>query len=107
MVKKKIIPSKHKNKKPVKRTSERAEAFIRIFVAIISGIILAIWRYFIIIIGIVNWLIVVFSGKRNQDLAELSEYWNTEMYKYIRYLTFVSNIRPFPFSNVERMSKFG
>ena len=53
-----------------------------------------------------NWFIVVFSGRRNRDLAELSEYWNTERYKFIRYLTFVSNVRPFPFSNVERMSKF-
>jgi hypothetical protein len=39
-------------------------------------------------------------------MAEFSEYWNTELYKYARYLTFVTNDRPFPFSDLERISKF-
>ena len=89
------------------RTSERKEAWFRIIVAIISGIILAVWKVLIVMFTVLNWIIVVFSGKRNKSLAELSEYWNTETYKYIRYLTFVSNKRPFPFSDAERMSKFG
>jgi len=89
-----------------KKVSERKEAWFRIIVGIISGIILGVWRYLILILAIVNWIVVVFSGKRNKDMANLCEYWNTEIYKYIRYLTFVSNERPFPFSNVERMSKF-
>tara|TARA_Y100000310_G_C20661660_1_gene805133 strand:- start:129 stop:410 length:282 start_codon:yes stop_codon:yes gene_type:complete len=90
----------------VKKMSERKEAWFRILVAIISGIILAIWRYLVFILAVVNWLIVVFSGKRNKELAEFCEYFNTEAYKYIRYLTLVSNKRPFPFSNMERISKF-
>ena len=88
------------------KTSERKEAGFRIIVAIISGIILAVWKVLIVIFTMLNWIIVVFSGKRNKSLAELSEYWNTEIYKYVRYLTFVSNKRPFPFSDAERMSKF-
>ena len=88
------------------RTSERKEAWFRIIVAIISGIILAVWKVLIVMFTVLNWIIVVFSGKRNKSLAERSEYWNTETYKYIRYLTFVSNKRPFPFSDAERMSKF-
>jgi hypothetical protein len=87
--------------------SERKEAWFRIVVAIISGIVLHFWRILIAIIGIINWFVVVFTGKRNKDFAEFSEPWNTEIYKYYRYLTFVSNKRPFPFSDVERISKFG
>ena len=90
----------------VKKMNERGEAWFRIIVAIISGIILGVWRYFIYVLAIINWFVVIFSGKRNKDMADLCEYWNTELYKYARYLTFVSNERPFPFSNVERMSKF-
>jgi len=89
-----------------KKISERKEAWFRIIVLIISGVILGVWKVLIQILAIVNWIIVVFSGKRNKDMADLCEYWNTEIYKYLRYLTFVSNVRPFPFSNVERMSKF-
>ena len=86
--------------------NERTEALMRIAVLIVVGILLMIWRYLIYVLAIVNWLITIFTGKRNKDIADLSEYWNTEVYKYVRYNTFVSNKRPFPFSNVERMSKF-
>ncbi len=86
--------------------SERGEAWFRIIVAIVSGIILGVWRWFISLLSIVNWLITVFTGKRNKDVAELCEYWNTEVYKFVRYMTFVTNERPFPFSKVQRMSRF-
>ena len=85
---------------------ERKEAWFRIVVAIVSGIILGLWRYVICVLAVVNWFVVLFSGKRNKGMAEFCEYWNTEFYKFTRYLTFVSNVRPFPFSEMERMSKF-
>ena len=88
------------------RMSERKEAWFRIIVGIISGIILSVWKILVIILSIINWLVTVISGKRNKDLAVFCEYWNTETYKFIRYLTFVSNARPFPFSELERMSDF-
>lgn len=86
--------------------SERKEGWFRIIVAIISGIILNIWQIAILILGILNWLITIITGKRNRDIAEFCEYWNTEFYKYVRYLTFVSNVRPFPFTSVQRISKY-
>jgi hypothetical protein len=91
---------------PNKKSSERTEAWFRIVVLIVSGIILSIWKILIQILAIINWFITIFSGKRNKDLADFCEYWNTEVYKFIRYITFVSNKRPFPFSNMEKMSKF-
>ena len=91
---------------PKKKKSERKEAWFRIIVCIISGIVLAAWAYLIVLLAIINWFITVFSGKRSRELAEFSEYWNTERYKFTRYLTFVSNKRPFPFSKLERISRF-
>lgn len=85
---------------------ERTEILFRIIVSIVSGIILGVWKMFITLICAVNWVITIFTGKRNKEIAELSEYWNTETYKFIRYLTLVSNKRPFPFSEAEKMSKF-
>jgi len=93
-------------KKKKKGMSERKEAWFRIIVMIVSGIILAIWKALVQLLAIINWLITVFSGKRNKELADFCEYWNTEMYKFVRYLTFVTNERPFPFSSMERLSKF-
>jgi hypothetical protein len=88
------------------KKSERKEAWFRIIVLIISGVILGLWKGVIQIIAVISWVIVVFSGKRNKDLALFCEYFNTETYRFIRYLTFVSNKRPFPFTELQRMSKF-
>jgi hypothetical protein len=86
--------------------SERKEAWFRIIVIIVSGIILGIWRGLIQILSFLNWLIVIFSGKRNKSIAEFCEYWNTQTYKFVKYTTFVTNKRPFPFSKLDKISKF-
>jgi len=90
----------------VKKKSERKEAWMRIVVAIITGIILSIWRSLICVLTIIHWIVVVFSGKRSKDLANFCEYWNTETYRFIRYLTFETNVRPFPFTSLQRLGKF-
>ncbi len=94
-----IMPKKRK-------FSERKEGWFRIVVAFVSGIILAVWSKLIGLISVVSWLIAVCSGKRNKSLAEFCEPWNTESYKFMRYMTFMSNKRPFPFSGIERISRY-
>ena len=89
-----------------KKEFEKREALFRILVLIITGVILMVWKYLIFVLTIINLFIVLFSGRRSKDLALFCEYWNTEWYKFIRYMTFVSNKRPFPFTKMERMSKF-
>ena len=91
----------------MKKSEERKEALIRIFILIISGIILAAWRSFIYLLVIVNLVYTLVAGKRLRELAELSEVWNTQLYIFQRYIIFVSNRRPFPFEKLEkRMSKY-
>lgn len=91
----------------MKKHEERKEALMRIFVWIISGIILMAWRYFIYVLVIVNLIYTLISGKRLRDLAEMGEVWNTQWYIFQRYILFVSNRRPFPFGKLEkRMSKY-
>jgi len=86
---------------------ERKEALIRIVVLVVSGIILSIWKSLIQVLVLVHWIMVIFSGKRNQGLAEFSEIWNTQMYIFLRYMTFVSNKRPFPFDAIgKNISKY-
>lgn len=90
----------------VAKSSERKEAFFRIIVAIVSGVILYVWSFLIRVLAVIGWLYAIFANKRHKGMAELSEWWNTEAYKFSRYLTFVSNERPFPFSEAQSMSKF-
>lgn len=87
--------------------SERKEAWMKVVVGIVSGIVLGVWRYFIIVITIIHWFFAVFTGKRKKEFAELCEIWNTQVYIFLRYMTFVTNERPFPFRNLEKnFSKF-
>ena len=91
-----------------KKMSERKEAWMRIVVAIVSGIVLSVWKIFIQVLAIINWLITVFTNKRSRKLAKMCEIWNTQIYIYLRYLTFVTNERPFPFNSLTKsFSKFG
>ena len=91
----------------VKKKSERKEAWMRIVVLIVSGIILGVWKVFVQVLAVIHWIYAVFSGKRMKSLADLSEIWNTQNYVFIKYMVFESNDRPFPFRNLQKsMSKF-
>lgn len=87
---------------------ERKEALMRIFVLIVTGIILAVWRALIVVFVIMNFVYVLFADKRLKEFAVLSEIWNTQMYIFIRYMIFLTNQRPFPFNKLEKsISKYG
>lgn len=87
--------------------NEKKEGWMRIVVGVVSGIILWAWNVLIKCLVILNWLITIFSGKRHKGMAEFCEVWNTQAYIFMRYMTFVTNERPFPFSDLEKnISKF-
>ena len=78
--------------------SEREEAIIRIFVGIVSGILLEIWKFVVAILAIFHWIYVILTGERHAGLAKFSNQYCTQKYKFNRYMTFVTNERPFPFN---------
>lgn len=84
-----------------KKENERKEAWMRLVVGIVSGIILYVWSYLIILFFIINFLYAIFTGKKLRGLAEMSEMFNTQAYVFWRYMTFVNNRRPFPFVDLE------
>ena len=82
--------------------SERTEAFMRIVVAVISGIIIGLWKTLVLILTFFHWFYVVFSGKRSKSISEFCNLWLAQYYTFVRYMTFVSNLRPFPFSGLAK-----
>ena len=99
--------SKNINFNIMSKESETQEALIRIVVAIVTGIILSVWKVLIFALAIVNLFITLFTGKRNKDIADFCEIWNTQLYVFVRYVTFVTNERPFPFKKMSKnISKF-
>ena len=94
-------------KKKDEKETERIEVLMRILIAIASGIVLYVWSYLVLVLALVNLFYTLFTGKRNSEFAEICEIWNTQLYIYVKYITFVTNKRPFPFESLEkRMSKF-
>lgn len=79
---------------------ERREGWMRIPVGIISGIILNIWFTLVQILALVNWFIVIIGGKRNKQLANFCHIWTSQFYVFMKYMTFVTNKRPFPFTSL-------
>jgi len=80
--------------------SERKEALMRIVVGIISGIVLALWKIIVLVLSLFHWIYVIFSNKRSKAIAEFCNLWTAQVYRYIRYMTFAANARPFPFSEL-------
>jgi hypothetical protein len=80
--------------------SERTEIFMRIIVGLVSGLIIGFWKVLVQIVAVLHWFYVLFVGKRNKDLALFCEYWNSQIYKFARYMTFNTNERPFPFNDL-------
>lgn len=94
-------------KKSLKQEAERSESLMRIVIGFVSGIILYFWTYVIFAFIVVNLVYTLIKGKRSKEIAELCETYNTQLYVFWRYMTFVSNERPFPFESLTKnLSKF-
>ncbi len=95
------------SKKILKVNKSRKETWMRLVVAIVSGIILCLWSYLIGALILINFVYGIFTGKRLRELAEMCEIWNTQMYVFKKYMIFLSNVRPFPFTSLSKnMSEF-
>lgn len=88
------------------KKGERLEALVRIAVLLISGIVLRIWAILAFVIMFINWIVALVTGKRNKSLAEFTEYWSSCTYEFFRYLSGMTNRRPFPFGRLRKLSKF-
>ncbi len=89
-----------------KKRNERMEALMRIFVFIVSGIILVLWRSLIYVLVIINLIYVLISGKRLKELIEMGEFWNAQWHQFWTYIIFASDERPFPFGKLQRKGRF-
>lgn len=79
---------------------ERKEAFMRILVGIVSGIILELWGYLVVVVAIFHWLYVIFTGRRSKEIARFCNIWVCQVYKFFRYMSFATNERVFPFAEL-------
>jgi amino acid permease len=84
---------------------ERKEALMRIPLGILAAIIAEFWGAITFILIIINFVIVIFTGKRNKNLTKFNNNYVTFMYQFVRYITFTTNQRPFPFNDLKEIEK--
>ncbi len=53
----------------------------------------------------VYWIAVIIGGRRVKGLAEFAHIYNCQMYAFLKYMTFATNKRPFPFSELAKAGK--
>lgn len=85
--------------------NERVEALMRILVLAISGTILELWSSLVQVIALIQWVAVIITGKRVRELAEFAQVYNCQKYAFLKYITFATNKRPFPFSELAKFDK--
>jgi len=79
---------------------ERLEILMRIIVAIVTGFIIGIWKILVYVTWIVQLINILLTGKRHKGMAEFANLWLSTVYRFARYMLFISNIRPFPFNEL-------
>ena len=84
---------------------ERLEALMRLVVYIITGIILGLWKILVQLLVIVHWIVVVITGKRSRGIAEFCHLYNCQVFAFLKYMTFATNKRPFPFGELAKVDK--
>lgn len=105
MVSKKTKKEDKPKKFTKKQENERKEAWMRIPVCIVSGFILDIWGFFVFIFAIVQLIIVLVEGKKNKEFLNLCKNYVAQVYVFMKYITFISNERPFPFADLAKFEK--
>jgi hypothetical protein len=85
---------------------ERVESLFRIIVLVVTGIVLYLWSYVAYFTIFINWLFALIVGRRSKDLGEFNEYWASAVYEFSRYISGVTNKRPFPFTELKKFGKF-
>ncbi len=85
-----------------KKEGERREVWMRIPVFIVSGIILKVWGFFILCFAIAHLVFIIIEGKKNKELLAMCNVYLIQLYVFVKYVTFISDEKPFPFGDLKK-----
>lgn len=81
------------------------EVWMRIPIFIVSGLILHVWGFFIFCFAIAQFIIILIKDKKEEELSRMCNTYLIQLYIFIKYVTFLSEKRPFPFGELEKEIK--
>jgi hypothetical protein len=80
----------------------KKELWMRIPVFILSGIILHVWGFFVLIFSLAQLVLLLIDGKKEKEFTHISSMFSNQIYTFFKYITFLSDERPFPFSKMKK-----
>ena len=76
--------------------------WMRIPVFILSGMILHVWGFFVLIFSLAQLVLLLVGGKKEKEFTHISSMFSNQIYTFFKYITFLSDERPFPFSKMKK-----
>jgi hypothetical protein len=82
---------------PLEENLKSRSTWLRLLFMIVMVIIYSISRLVVTAVVVIQFFYVLFTGKTNQPLLGLGQSLATYTYQIVLYLTFNTEVRPFPF----------
>jgi Domain of unknown function (DUF4389) len=83
--------------RPLEDNLKSRSTWLRLFFMIVMSIAYAVTRFVTTVVVIVQFLHVLFTGTVNEKLRVFGQSLATYVFEIVSYLTFNTEIRPFPF----------
>jgi len=84
--------------KGVKENLQDGGVWMRLLFMLVFSVIYSVAEVVLVMVVVFQFFCVLLSGKRNDQVLSLGEQLSTYIYQVLRYLTYNSDERPYPFS---------
>lgn len=82
----------------------KKEVWMRIPIGIVSGVILKVWSCFVFVFALVQFILLLLD-KKEKEFSNMFSLFAEQVYCFFKYITFISEEKPFPFSELKRAKK--
>jgi len=83
----------------LKKNLKDGNAWLRLLFMLLFSIIYSVAEVVLVMVVVFQFLFVLLTGSRNDKVLSLGSQLSTYVYQIVRYLTYNSDIRPYPFSD--------
>jgi hypothetical protein len=79
--------------------------WMRIPVFIVSGMIVYVWGFFVLIFSLVQLILILTERKKEKEILNISSMFSNQIYCFFKYISFISEEKPFPFEKIKKGKK--
>jgi hypothetical protein len=92
-------PDNRIDKEHLKENLKDGNAWLRLLFMLLFSIVYSVAEVVLVMVVVFQFLCVLLTGNRNDKVLSLGAQLSTFIYQIVQYLTYNSDIRPYPFSD--------